>query len=122
MRLCISRNVLVRLTMLACSLATIPPVAFAQEFLSSREVATKLADGKPWNGQVGSKTMKITFNANGSGQLDEPMNKSMSWAVLNDQLCIEFGFPIGTKCLRFRQAAKGYDSFEGNAPSISFSR
>ena len=115
------RNLL-RLSLLFASWASMQSVAVAQEFLPTREVAAKLADGKPWNGLGGPEGLKLTFNPDGTGKVDGQMAMDTTWSVKNTEFCIKFRFPIGTKCMRFRQGAAGFDSYEDGKLSIRFVR
>jgi hypothetical protein len=118
----LGRRSLVKLSLVFASWASMHDVAVAQEFLPTREVAAKLADGKPWNGLGGPEGMKLTFNSDGTGKLDGQRAMDITWSVTGDDFCIKFKFPIGTKCMRFRQGASGFDSYEDGRLSVRFVR
>lgn len=108
---------------LASAVLSLSSLAAGQQYMATKEVASALADGKPWTGQRPSgDQVKITFNKEGSGRFEGPITKSITWAVQNDEFCIVFGIPMGTKCLRFQTAQNGFAAFEKGAPAFTFSR
>jgi hypothetical protein len=63
------RRSLFRRSLLFAPWASMHIAAVAQDFLPTRDVAAKLADGKPWNGLGGREGLKLTFNPDGTGKV-----------------------------------------------------
>ncbi|GLU29897.1 hypothetical protein Brsp01_51300 [Brucella sp. NBRC 12950] len=82
-----------------------------------------LADGHPWSAKApDGKTLKVTLMKDGTGSMRGPMpfTLSVTWAVKGETVC--FSGKMGTKCLRFREAAGGLQGWDGDKPDLKFSR
>lgn len=96
--------------------------ARADPFLPPADAARLLADGRPWNGvRADGDHVRLTLSADGTGRFEGPMTRAMTWAVQGDAVCIRIGFPLGTKCLRFRRAGAGLQAFDGDTPDLLLS-
>ena len=117
------RSRLILLLVAVLLLAFAMSVAQAEPFLPGPEAARLLADGKPWDGvRADGDHVRLTLDAGGTGRFEGPITRSVTWSIQGDTICIRIGFPLGAKCLRFRRAAKGLQSYEGDAPDLLLSR
>lgn len=83
-----------------------------------------IADGQPWTGLVADgKRATITLNKDGTGSLKGPMPMALSiaWQIKGPDVCLDISI-AGTKCLRFRQVAGGFEGWAGNAVDMKLSR
>jgi len=109
-----------------CGALLAASTALAQDgkpFLPTQQVAAVLADGQPWSALApDGKTLKVTLKKDGTGSIKGPMpfTLSLTWGVKGDAMCING--KMGTKCLRFRQVAGGFQGWDGDKPDLKFSR
>ena len=109
---------------LLTALIAVPTLASAQgapapAYLPTAEAVRRVMDGQPWNGAAGGRTVKITFNKDGTGTFDGgPFSMSISWAVKQDNICLNLGM-AGTKCVRFAAIPKGYQAYEAGKPDLT---
>lgn len=90
---------------------TAPALAQAPEFLPVTEAIKRVADGKTWNGEgSGRPAAKITLNRDGTGTFEGPITMSISWERQGEDMCVNFKM-AGTKCMRFRAIAGGYEGY-----------
>lgn len=98
--------------------------ALAQQFLRPADAVRLIMDGRPWSAQASDgKTLKITLNRDGTGSAQGPMPfaLSVSWEVKGEDVCLHIG-PAGTKCVRFRQVAGGFEGFAGGRLDLTLQR
>ena len=96
----------------------------APEFLAPTQAVRVIMDGRPWSAQVSDgKNLKITLNKDGTGSAQGPMPFALpvSWEIKGDAVCLHVG-PAGTKCVRFRQVAGGFEGWKGNQVDLKLTR
>jgi hypothetical protein len=95
----------------------------AQQFLSPLQAAAALADGKPWTGRrPNGETMHLTLRPDGTGRFEGPVSREIAWIVQLETICLQIGFPIGSKCIRLSPRGQGYDAYEDDALAFTLSR
>ena len=113
------------LAALLCAAAVVTP-AVAQlktAFLAPQQAARAIMDGRPWTATTAEgRQMQATFNADGTASMRGPMPfpLSASWQIMGQDICLATA--MGTKCLRFRPAANGFDGFIGDKLDLRLTR
>lgn len=99
-----------------------PLAAQAPQFLAPADAVRVVADGKPWNGVTADgRKARITLNRDGSGSFEGPITLSISWAVMQEDICIKISI-AGTKCLRFRRIAGGVEGWNAKGRDLTLTR
>lgn len=95
----------------------------ADPSLPAAEAVRVLADGKPWNGtRSDGDHVQLTFNPDGTGRFQGPVTRPITWKAGPEEICIQLGFPMGDKCLRFRRRGATLQAFLGDDLDMTFSR
>lgn len=113
----------ISLAALVTSVAT-PAAGQNPQFLAPAQAVQVLMDGQPWSAQAANgRNIKITLNKDGTGSAQGPMPfpLSVSWEVKGEAVCLNVG-PAGTKCLRFRKVADGFEGWLGNQVDLRLTR
>jgi len=106
----------------ACLLGVLGP-AWGQGFLPAPAAVRIVADGQPWTGRrPGGETVRLTLRPDGSGRFEGPLTREATWSVQEDAICIAFGFPLGTKCVRFLRQGAELVAHEGSEIAFILSR
>lgn len=93
-------------------------------FLAPQQAVGVIMDGKPWSAKSGDgRNLTITLNKDGTGSTKGPMPfaLSVSWEIKGEAICLHVG-PAGTKCVRFRQVAGGFEGWNGNQLDLKLTR
>ena len=91
--------------------------------LRAADAMPLLADGRPWTGtRPDGEVVRITFQPDGTGRFEGPITRSITWTVRGEETCLHLGFPMGTKCVRFRRNGARFEAFEGAEPTFTLSR
>jgi len=91
-------------------------------FLLARDVVRAIADGRPWKGAAADgPSVRITLNKDGTGTFEGPLTMTISWQIKGEDFCIDVRIG-GTKCLRFKPAAGGYEGYAGNKLDLTLKR
>ena len=97
--------------------------AAGQDFLSAAAAAQVLADGHAWTGRrPGGAEVRLTLRPDGTGRFEGPLTRETRWAVRDDAICIVFGIPLGTKCVRFERRGGAFVAHEGDVVAFILSR
>jgi hypothetical protein len=110
----------------ALSSITVTPTTAQQpaEFMTPQQAIKGVMDGRPWLATTAEgRDMQATFNADGSASIKGPFPVPMSgsWVVKGQDICLTVSM-AGTKCLRFRTVAGGFDGWVGGKPDLTLRR
>jgi hypothetical protein len=112
------RSTLTLLTLFAAVSASAQP----PQFLPANEAIRRVMDGRPWNGlTVSGRNAKITLNQDGTGIFEGPITIAISWERKDEDICLNLKV-AGTKCLRFRPVAGGYEAYAAGKLDLTFTR
>lgn len=98
--------------------------ALAQDFLRPTEAVRIIMDSQPWSAQSrDGKNLTLTLNRDGTGSARGPMPFAMpiTWEIKGESVCITVG-PAGTKCVRFRRVASGFEGWNGTQLDLELTR
>jgi hypothetical protein len=111
------QGVTIRVAVATAFLATVPALAPAAE------VATLVADGKPWKAtRADGGTMTLTLNPDGTGKIQMAiMSRPVRWRPAPNGFCLG-GLPNGEKCVVLKKTTNGYRASENGVPMLSLSR
>lgn len=121
-----TRNLLLA-TFAATTFGASSPVAAqttAPSFLAPAQAVRIIMDGQPWSAQsADGKNLKITLNKDGTGSAKGPMPFALTvaWEIKDESVCLTLG-PAGTKCVRFRQVAGGFEGWNGSQVDLKLVR
>lgn len=97
--------------------------AAGHDFLSAAAAVQILADGQAWSGhRSGGAAVRLTLRPDGTGRFEGPLTRDVRWAVREGAICIAFGIPLGTKCVRFERRGAEFIAHEGDAIAFILSR
>lgn len=97
--------------------------AAGQDFLSAAAAVRTLADGQAWTGRrPGGAAVRLTLRPDGTGRFEGPLTRETRWAIRDDAICIAFGVPLGTKCVRFQRRGSEFVAHEGDDVAFILSR
>jgi hypothetical protein len=103
-------------------LAVQPAIAQSPQFISAPDAIKVVMDGCPWNGLTADgRKARITLNKDGTGTFEGPITMSISWELKKDDICLNLKI-AGTKCLRFRPIAGGYEAYNAGKLDLTFTR
>jgi len=94
-----------------------------RQFISAKQAAEQLGDGKAWSAVDPDGTkLKLTLAPDGTGSVRGPIPIPMSvtWGVEGDQLCLTT--KMGKRCLRFTRISGGLQGWENNQLGMRFRR
>lgn len=93
------------------------------DFLSAAVAVQILADGQAWTGhRPGGPAVRLTLRPDGTGRFEGPLTRETQWAIRDGAICIAFGIPLGTKCVRFERRGGAFVAHEGDAVAFILSR
>lgn len=100
-----------------------PWLASGDGFMPIREAVAMIADGNSWTGtRPNGETMRLTLRPDRTGRFDGPISRDVTWATQGEALCIAFGLPIGSRCLRFVRRGQGIHAHDHSGFAFSLSR
>jgi hypothetical protein len=94
-----------------------------QDYLPAQKAAEALADGAPWAAaSPNGRNFKLTLNKDGTGSIGGalPFTLSVTWAIKGEAVCLTSR--MMAKCLRFREIAGGFQSWDGDKPDLKLTR
>jgi hypothetical protein len=110
------------LVLLATLPTSRPALAQTPEFLNPGDAVKAVVDGRPWSALTGNgRKARITLNKDGTGTFEGPLTLSITWEIKAADLCLKLGFP-GTKCIRFRRIANGYEGYADGKLDLTLTR
>jgi hypothetical protein len=104
------------------TLITSPVAAETPAFLAPKDAVSAIMDGRPWSATTsGGRQAQITFNKDGTGKFEGPITLSTSWTIKGEDVCLSISI-AGTKCLRFRPIADGYEAWQNDRIDLTLRR
>lgn len=104
------------------SLSLAPP-ARAEDDLPLVAAVAVLADGMPWVARrAGGAEIRLTLRPDGTGRIERPVSREVSWAAQGEDICIAFGFPMGRRCIRLRRNGAGLAAHEDGQLAFTLNR
>jgi putative ABC transport system ATP-binding protein len=104
------------------SLSLAPP-ARADADLPLPAAVAVLADGRPWVARrAGGAETRLTLRPDGTGRIEGPASRDVSWATQGEDICIAFGFPMGRHCIRLRRNGAGLAAYEAGQLAFTLDR
>jgi hypothetical protein len=96
--------------------------AEAQDFLTPREAAAAVADGRPWSALTSEgQPARLTLNPDGTGRFEGPVTLGVGWTIRGEEICLRLGV-IRTRCLRFQPIPGGYEAWAEGARDLRLTR